>query len=77
LLLRFAGCMREHGLTDFPDPKADGMFLLVGTNARRGDLRDGSRSQEATANASGQRRPGGVRIQRQPPRTDRHGSWLS
>jgi len=35
VLLRFAGCMREHGLTDFPDPKADGIFLLVGTNARR------------------------------------------
>jgi hypothetical protein len=34
-LLRFAGCMREHGLTDFPDPKADGNFLLVGTNARQ------------------------------------------
>jgi hypothetical protein len=27
--------MREHGLTDFPDPRADGVFLLVGTNARR------------------------------------------
>jgi hypothetical protein len=35
LLLRFARCMREYGLTDFPDPKADGIFLLVGTNARR------------------------------------------
>jgi hypothetical protein len=34
-LLRFAGCMRGHGLTDFPDPRADGFFLLVGTNARR------------------------------------------
>ena len=34
-LLRFAGCMRERGLTDFPDPKADGIFLLVGTNARQ------------------------------------------
>jgi len=35
LLLSFARCIREHGLTDFPDPKADGVFLLVGTNARR------------------------------------------
>jgi hypothetical protein len=34
-LLRFAGCMREHGLTDLPDPRADGIFPLVGTNARR------------------------------------------
>jgi hypothetical protein len=36
LLLGFARCMREHGLTDFPDPRADGVFPLVGTNARRG-----------------------------------------
>jgi hypothetical protein len=35
LLLGFARCMREHGLTDFPDPRADGVFLLVGTSARR------------------------------------------
>jgi len=25
-LLRFAQCMRQHGLPDFPDPKADGTF---------------------------------------------------
>jgi len=30
-LLRFASCMREHGVTDFPDPKADGTFPLSGT----------------------------------------------
>jgi hypothetical protein len=35
LLLGFARCMRDHGLTDFPDPRADGVFPLVGTNARR------------------------------------------
>ncbi len=27
-LLRFARCMREHGMADFPDPQADGTFLL-------------------------------------------------
>ncbi len=30
-LLRFARCMREHGMADFPDPKADGTFPLTGT----------------------------------------------
>jgi hypothetical protein len=27
-LLRFARCMREHGIADFPDPQADGRFPL-------------------------------------------------
>jgi hypothetical protein len=27
-LLRFARCMREHGMADFPDPQADGRFPL-------------------------------------------------
>ncbi len=35
-LLRFARCMREHGVTDFPDPKADGTFPLAGTSLGRG-----------------------------------------
>jgi hypothetical protein len=30
-LVRFARCMREHGVMDFPDPKADGTFPLSGT----------------------------------------------
>jgi hypothetical protein len=30
-LLRFARCMRQHGIADFPDPKADGTFPLSGT----------------------------------------------
>jgi hypothetical protein len=34
-LVRFARCMRDHGLTDFPDPGADGTFRLAGTDARR------------------------------------------
>jgi hypothetical protein len=34
-LLRFARCMREHGLPDFPDPQADGRFRFTGTNAGR------------------------------------------
>jgi hypothetical protein len=35
-LLRFARCMREHGVADFPDPKADGTFPLAGTSLGRG-----------------------------------------
>ena len=35
-LLRFARCMRQHGIADFPDPKADGTFPLAGTSAGRG-----------------------------------------
>jgi hypothetical protein len=27
-LLRYAQCMREHGMADFPDPQADGRFPL-------------------------------------------------
>jgi hypothetical protein len=27
----FAGCMREHGVPEFPDPKADGTFPILGT----------------------------------------------
>ena len=34
-LLRFARCMREHGLDDFPDPDADGTFTFAGTTAGR------------------------------------------
>jgi len=34
-LLRFARCMREHGMPDWPDPKADGTFPLVGTSLER------------------------------------------
>jgi hypothetical protein len=30
-LMRFARCMRQHGIADFPDPKADGTFPLSGT----------------------------------------------
>jgi len=52
LLLRFAGCMREHGLTDFPDPKADGIFWLAGTNARREIYGTGATKQPPTPRAS-------------------------
>ena len=34
-LLRFARCMREHGVPDWPDPKADGTFPLVGSPLER------------------------------------------
>jgi hypothetical protein len=30
-LLKFAQCIREHGIPDWPDPKADGSFPLNGT----------------------------------------------
>ena len=29
---QFAQCLREHGLSDFPDPRADGVFDLTGTS---------------------------------------------
>ena len=51
-LVRFARCMREHGLADFPDPKADGIFPLVGTNARREIYGAGATKQPPTARAS-------------------------
>jgi hypothetical protein len=35
-LLRFARCMREHGVADFPDPQADGTFPLAGTSLGHG-----------------------------------------
>jgi hypothetical protein len=34
-LLRFAGCMRQHGVPDFPDPRADGTFPIAGTSLAR------------------------------------------
>jgi hypothetical protein len=30
-LLRFAQCLRGHGLGDWPDPRSDGTFPIVGT----------------------------------------------
>lgn len=30
-LLAFAHCLREHGIPEWPDPKADGTFPIVGT----------------------------------------------
>jgi hypothetical protein len=34
-LIRFARCMREHGVPDFPDPRPDGQFPLSGTTLGR------------------------------------------
>jgi hypothetical protein len=34
-LLRFAQCMREHGVPEWPDPKADGTFPFRGTAIER------------------------------------------
>jgi hypothetical protein len=35
-LLRYARCMREHGVADFPDPQADGRFPLPPSIQRQG-----------------------------------------
>ena len=35
-LVRFAACMRQHGMPDFPDPAADGRFLLPQSMQRQG-----------------------------------------
>jgi len=35
-LVRFARCMREHGMADFPDPEADGRFPLPASMQRQG-----------------------------------------
>jgi hypothetical protein len=34
-LLRLARCMREQGMPDWPDPRADGTFPLSGTSFER------------------------------------------
>jgi hypothetical protein len=38
-LRRFAQCMREHGMPEWPDPKADGTFPIPETVAREGKSR--------------------------------------
>jgi hypothetical protein len=52
VLLRFGRCMRGHGLTDFPDPRADGTFQLTGTNARREIYGTGPGKQPSSPRAS-------------------------
>jgi hypothetical protein len=44
--------MREHGLADFPDPKADGIFWLAGTDARREIYGTGATKQPPSSRAS-------------------------
>jgi hypothetical protein len=34
-LMRFAACMRQHGVPDWPDPKPDGTFPFIGTALER------------------------------------------
>jgi hypothetical protein len=34
-LVAFAACIREHGVPDWPDPKPDGTFPIVGTAIER------------------------------------------
>ncbi len=49
-LLAFAQCMREHGITSFPDPSADGGFSLGGPN-NSVDLDPNSESMKAARTA--------------------------
>jgi hypothetical protein len=57
-LLRFAQCIRENGIPDWPDPKADGSFPIMDTPlAREGKS---SRMQRATQ-ACQQYWDGGIR----------------
>jgi hypothetical protein len=44
--------MRDHGLTDFPDPKADGILRLAGTNAKREIYGPGATKQPSSRRAS-------------------------
>jgi hypothetical protein len=76
LLLGFARCMREHDRPTSPTPGTTGSSC-ASAPARDGRSTGRQPRQEAAANAPGQRRPGGMRVQRQPPRTDCHGSWLT
>lgn len=51
-LLRFGQCMRAHGLADFPDPRADSVFHLAGTDARRQIYGTGRSKQPPSSQAS-------------------------
>jgi hypothetical protein len=46
-LLRFARCMRAHGVLDFPDPKPDGTFPVAGTSLERGKTPENIRAGQA------------------------------
>ncbi len=46
-LLRFARCMREHGMADFPDPQADGRFPLPQSMQRQGKTPSFLRAMQA------------------------------
>ncbi len=46
-LLRFARCMRAHGVPDFPDPKPDGTFPVAGTSLERGKTPENKRAGQA------------------------------
>ncbi|GAA3820229.1 hypothetical protein GCM10022226_45790 [Sphaerisporangium flaviroseum] len=45
-LKRFAKCMREHGITGWPDPKADGSFPIIGTPLQSDVKSDRSRAAQ-------------------------------
>ena len=61
-MLKFATCMRKHGLSDFPDPKfINGLWTLPGmTGAGSGDLDPNSPQFQAAATACQSVAPGHI-----------------
>jgi hypothetical protein len=57
LNLKYARCMRAHGISDFPDPAPDGSLRI--RNSRGGDLDPNNPQFKAAKEACKQYRPGG------------------
>jgi len=47
---QFADCLRQHGIADFPDPKADGTFPVLGTPYEGFATGTGLSAEQAGAN---------------------------
>ncbi|GAA0980384.1 hypothetical protein GCM10009555_046760 [Acrocarpospora macrocephala] len=45
-LKQFAQCLRDHGITGWPDPKADGSFPIIGTPLQADAKSDRSRAAQ-------------------------------
>jgi hypothetical protein len=56
-MLRFAQCMRAHGITDFPDPNAQGALAIKGQPG--GDLNPNNPRYQAADKACRHYQPGG------------------
>jgi len=62
--LRFAGCMRQHGITDFPDPSTSGNFQIQGSDGPNGspsDLDPSSATFQSAQQACNKYLPANVR----------------